>query len=82
MREDRTRENSSVPVQFYAGYRGEQEPQRFSFEERWLEIEEVLKEWREPAAEFFRVRANDGRVYVLRQSVGAGSSEWSISVSG
>ena len=78
MREDRTRENSSVPVQFYAGYRGEQEPQRFSFEERWLEIEEVLKEWREPAAVFFRVRARDGRIYVLRRSVEATPNNWSI----
>ena len=72
MREDPTRKDSPVAVQSYAGYKGEQRPQRFLLAERWLEIEEILKEWREPAAEFFRVRASDGRVYVLRLS----RSDW------
>jgi len=78
MREDPTRSDSSVAVECYAGYKGEQGPQRFLFAERWLEIEEVLKMWREPAADFFRVRASDKRLYVLKRGVGVGSSEWSI----
>ncbi len=78
MREDPKREDSPVTVQCYAGYKGEQGPQRFLVEERWLQVEEILKEWREPAAEFFRVRASDGRVYVLRRGAGASSSNWSI----
>ncbi len=82
MREDLERKDSPVTVQCYAGYKGEQGPQRFLFEEPWLEIEEILKEWREPVTEFFRVRASDGRIYVLRRSAGASSSNWSISVVG
>ena len=82
MREDPTRNDSPVTVQCYAGYKGEQEPQRFLFAERWLEVEEVLKLWREPAAEFFRVQANDGHVYVLSRGVGIGTSKWSISIAG
>ncbi len=82
MREDLRRKDSPVAVQCYAGYKGEQRPQRFLLAERWLEIEEILKEWREPAAEFFRVRASDGLIYVLRRSAGAGSSNWSIEVVG
>ncbi len=80
MREDPARNDSPVTVQCYAGYKGEQGPQRFLFAERWLEVEEVLKMWREPATEFFRVGASDGRVYVLSRCGGIGSSEWSISV--
>ena len=82
MGENLERKDFPVTVQCYAGYKGEQGPQRFSVEERWLEIEEILKEWREPAAEFFRVRASDGLIYVLRRSVEAGSSNWSIEVVG
>ncbi len=82
MREDPARNDSSVAVQCYAGYKGEQEPQRFLFAERWLEVEEVLRIWREPAAEFFRVRASDGRIYVLSRGVGIGTSKWSISIAG
>ncbi len=71
--------NDSPPtVQCYAGYKGEQEPQRFLPGEQWLEVEEVLKEWREPAAVFFRLRASDGRIYVLRRVLDATRSNWSI----
>ncbi len=70
--------NPPVAVQCYAGYKGEQRPQRFLLGEHWLEVEEILKEWREPAAVFFRVRASDGRIYVLKRGVGAGARNWSI----
>ena len=65
-------------VQCYAGYKGEQEPQRFLLGERWLEVEEILKEWREPTAVFFRLRASDGRIYVLKRGVDATPNNWSI----
>jgi len=70
--------DSPVTVQCYAGYKGEQEPQRFMLGGRWLEVEEILKEWREPTAVFFRVRASDGRIYVLRRGVEAAATNWSI----
>ena len=78
MRAQPQRNRSPVTVQCYAGYKGEQEPQRFLLGEHWLEVEEVLKEWREPAAVFFRVRASDGGIYVLRRSVNATPNNWSI----
>ncbi len=65
-------------VQCYAGYKGEQRPQRFLLGEHWLEVEEILKEWREPASVFFRVQASDGRIYVLRRGVEATPNNWSI----
>ncbi len=70
--------NPPPTVQCYAGYKGEQEPQRFFLREHWLEVEEILKEWREPTAAFFRVRACDGRIYVLRRRVEATPNNWSI----
>jgi len=65
-------------VQCYAGYKGEQEPQRFLLGGRWLEVEEILKEWREPTAVFFRVRTSDGRIYILRRDAEAIPNNWSI----
>ena len=70
--------DSPVTVRCYAGYKGEQEPQRFLLGEHWLEVEGILKEWREPATVFFRVRASDGRIYVLRLGVDATRNNWSI----
>jgi len=73
-------DESLVTVQCYAGYKGEQEPQRFLLGEYWLEVEEILKEWREPTAVFFRVRVSDGRIYVLRRGVGATPNKWAIEI--
>ena len=70
--------NPPLAVQCYAGHKGTQRPQRFSLAEHWLEVEEILKEWREPDAVFFRVRADDGNIYVLRKGVGAATKDWSI----
>jgi len=70
--------NPPLTVQCYAGYKGEQEPQRFWIREHWLEVEEILKEWREPTAVFFQVRASDGRIYVLKRGVEAIPKNWSI----
>ncbi len=67
-------------VQCSEGYNGEQEPQRFLLCEHWLEVEEILKEWREPTAVFFRVRVSDGRIYVLRRGVGASPNKWAIEI--
>ena len=44
MGEHPDRNDSPVTVQFYAGYKGEQGPQRFSLAERWLKVEDVVKE--------------------------------------
>jgi len=70
--------DSPVTVQCYAGYKGEQEPQRFLLGEHWLEVEEILREWREPTSVFFRLRASAGQIYVLRRGVEATPSNWSI----
>jgi len=76
--EHRHSNDSPMTVQCYAGYKGEQRPQRFSLAECWLEVAEILKEWREPDAVFFRVRADDGNTYVLRNEKEAPEDEWTV----
>ena len=66
MAEHPTRSDSPVTVQCYAGYKGGQEPQRFSLGERWLKVEKVLKEWRGARPVVLLVRANDGTTKLLR----------------
>ncbi len=55
-----------LKVECYAGYRGDQRPLRFTLGERTYEILEVEDQWYSPGAGFFRVRAEDGSVYILR----------------
>ena len=55
-------------VECYSGFKVGERPLRFQLGERWLEVEEVLDRWYDPHAIYFRVRANDGCLHVLRHS--------------
>jgi hypothetical protein len=65
-----------VRVECYAGYRGDETPRRFHLGGRTIEISEVLSRWKEPEALFFRIRSDEGRIYVLRRDEHAG--RWEI----
>ena len=56
----------TVRVESYSGYKADERPLRFQLGERWLAIEEILDRWYDPDAVFYKVRAEDGDVYVLR----------------
>ena len=55
-----------MKVQCYAGYKGEQHPQRFTLGEQVLEVREIQDQWYSPSSQYFRVLASDGNIYVLR----------------
>jgi len=65
-----------VIVQSYAGHRAEQRPVRFQLDSREYMIEEVVDQWYGPDDDFFKVRADDGNLYILRRSTATG--EWSL----
>jgi hypothetical protein len=55
-----------IRVECYAGYRGEQEPRAFWLGERRIAVVEILDRWLAPDHRYFRIRGDDGHVYVLR----------------
>ncbi len=55
-----------IKVISYSGYKANERPIRFLFGERWLEVREIIGRWRDEKYDSFKVRADDGRVYVLR----------------
>lgn len=57
-----------LKVECHAGYTGEERPVRFYSEEQWQEIEEIIEQWREPDAAYFRIRTRDGREYLLKRA--------------
>jgi hypothetical protein len=59
-------ESLTVVVECYAGYRGEETPRRFRLGERSVEVEEVIDRWLAPGHRYFKVRGDDGGVYILR----------------
>ena len=57
---------SEIKVECYAGFKGEQYPQRFILSGLVLEVKEVEDQWYSPSSQYFRVRAADGNIYILR----------------
>ncbi|SPF42297.1 conserved hypothetical protein [Candidatus Sulfopaludibacter sp. SbA4] len=48
--------------------KADERPLRFRLGDRWYQVEEVLDRWYDPDAIYFRVRADDRDLYVLRHS--------------
>jgi len=59
-----------VEVESYSGFKADERPLRFRLGERWLAVEEVVDQWHSPDATWFRVRAEDGSMYILRHTGG------------
>jgi hypothetical protein len=61
-------ESLLLSVECHAGYRGEQSPRRFRLGGRVVEVAEELDRWLAPDHRYFKVRGDDGDVYILRHA--------------
>lgn len=57
---------NNVVVEAYAGYKGEETPRAFTHEGVRYEVREIVERWYTERYSYFRLRAEDGRRYVLR----------------
>ena len=62
-------QQQQIYVECYAGYRAEETPRRFFIDERVIDIIEVLERGLTPEYREFKVRGDDGVVYLLRQDL-------------
>jgi len=67
-----------VRVECYAGQKADERPRRFTLSGRTFEVEEVLDQWYGPDDIYFRVRADDGHVYILRHSQDVQEDSWTL----
>ena len=65
-----------VRVEAYSGYKANERPLRFCLGDQWYEITEVVDRWYGPDYMYFRVRAGDGSLYVLRLE--EETQQWSL----
>ena len=63
-----------VEVRCYAGYRGEQRPERLVLEGRGHDVKEILDRWYQadrdpvrPPADYFKVRTGEGETLILKR---------------
>ncbi len=67
-----------VEVVCYSGYKADERPTRFQLRGQNYSVEEVIDQWYGPQDTFFKVRANDGNVYILRRRSTEPEGAWSL----
>jgi hypothetical protein len=67
---------TTVQVECYAGYRGDERPVRFVLNGHPYEVTSVEDRWYSPGAAYFRVIASDGNRYILRHD--EAQDAWSL----
>ncbi len=67
-----------VRVECYSGYKADERPVRFWLDERLYLVEEVVDRWYGPEDTFFKIRADDGNLYILRQERSTSGGAWRL----
>ncbi len=67
-----------VDVQCYSGSSANEKPISFIVEGHEYFVEEVLDQWKGPEAQYFRLMADDGGVYILKLQANGEEDEWSL----
>jgi len=67
-----------LEVDCYSGSRADERPLRFRLDGREYAVDAVLDRWYEPESIYYRVRAGDGNLYILRQRTSTPTGEWEL----
>jgi hypothetical protein len=62
-------------VECYAGHRGEETPRVLYIDDRRITVIEVLDAWLAPDHRYFKLRGDDGDIYIVRHDPRADSWE-------
>ncbi|MBZ5611279.1 MAG: hypothetical protein LAP38_23705 [Acidobacteriia bacterium] len=68
----------TLRVECYSGYKAEERPLRFRLGGQDHSVEAVLDQWHSPDATYFKVRSDDGNIYVLRHTVSPQQDGWTL----
>jgi hypothetical protein len=74
----RDNETVKVTVECYSGRKADEKPVRFRLERKQYSVEVVLDQWYDPESIFYKVRADDGNLYILRQQTSMPDGEWDL----
>ena len=67
-----------LEVECYSGRKGNERPVRFRLDGHEYLVEEVLDQWHGPSDNYFKVRADDGNLYILRQETSMPDEAWHL----
>ncbi len=67
-----------IEVECYSAYKAEERPVRFRVDDKTYCIEDILDRWYAPDAAWFKVRTDDGNIYILRRLTTVPDGEWDL----
>ena len=67
-----------LQVECHSGRKADERPVRFRLDERDYVVEEVVDQWYGSEGNFYKVRADDGNLYILRQQTSAPEGAWDL----
>ena len=67
-----------LSVECYAGHKADERPVRFWLDEKRYHVEAVLDQWYGKDGIFFKVRADDGNLYIVRQQTSSPDGTWDL----
>ena len=65
-------------VECYSGFKVDERPLRFQLNGSVYFVEELLDQWYGPDDIYFKVRADDGNLYILRHRTSPEQEEWNL----
>jgi len=68
----------NLHVECYSGFKPDQRPVRFQLNGSVYFVEELLDQWYGPRDTYFKVRADDGNLYILRHDTSVPEGEWCL----
>ena len=68
----------NLNVECYSGRKADERPVRFRLEGREYLVEAVLDQWYDPESISYKVRADDGNLYILRQQTSTSDGTWEL----
>lgn len=71
-------EGMKVDVECYAGRKADERPVRFRLAGKKYSVEAMLDQWYEPEHIYYKVRADDGNLYILRQQTSRPDGAWDL----
>jgi len=67
-----------LEVDCYSGRKADERPTRFRLYGRQYFVEEVLDRWYGPGEAFYKIRADDSNLYILRQQTSTPEGNWDL----
>ena len=60
------------------GQKPDERPSRFQLNDHEYMVEEILDQWYGPGHQFFKLRAEDGNLYILGRNTSLPGGEWEL----